>query len=257
MVNDILEFIGGADLAPPDNSMLLSDEQFPQPQGDRPEAVIVDSNLLTYADGTPTEVKNLVASWMLFAQRAANALVPDREDPTAWVTAYYKVLEDTGWVIRNRDEGWTTENVFGSQVHHNILAFATAVLGPGAAALVIVTAAIKSLDDMNENSPWITLFDRRGRTAKTVGFSVANCVRKHPDEGPALECVDFAIDAKQVMTKVLFFEFTQQSAEMQRRKMVLELSPQAMQTFGPAIKARVDKDVLSSIASFELAKPEG
>ena len=224
MVDNILQFIEQAELAAPDASMLLGDEQFPQPQGDGTQAAVVDSNLLTYAEGTPPEVKNLVASWMLFAQRAANAQVPGKEDPTAWVTAYYKVLEDTGWVIRNKDEGWTTENVFGSQVHHNILAFAAAVLGPGAAALAIVTAAIKSLDDMNKDSPSITLFDRRGRTAKTVGFSVANCTQKGPDEGPALDCVDFTIDAKQVLTKVLFFEFTQQDAKMQRRKIVLELS---------------------------------
>lgn len=256
MIDNISNFIEQAELAAPDESLLLSDEEFPQPEGDGSQGVVVDSNLLTYAEGTPVETKNLVASWMLFAQRAANALVPGKEDPAAWVTAYYKVLEDSGWVIRNKDEGWTTENVFGSQVHHNILAFATAVLGPGAAALVIVTAAIKSLDDMNKNSPWITLFDRRGRTAKTVGFSVANCTQKGASEGPALDCVDFTIDAKQVLTKVLFFEFTQQSAEMQRRKMVLELSTDAMATYGPAIKSRVDKDVLTSIAAFQLAEPD-
>ena len=56
---------------------------------------------------------------------------------------------------------------------------------------------------------------------------------------------------------MLFFEFKQQSAEMQRRKMVLELSQDAMKTYGPTIKARVDKDVLASIAAFELAEPEG
>ena len=180
MVDNILQFIEQAELAAPDDSLLLSDEEFPQPQGDGPQAAVVDSNLLTYAQGTPAEVKSLIASWMLFAQRAANALVPGKEEPTAWVTAYYRVLEDTGWVIRNKDEGWTTEEVFGSQVHHNILAFATAVLGPGAAALVIVTSAIKSLDDMNKNSPWITLFDRRGRTAKTMDARSPIAARRVP-----------------------------------------------------------------------------
>jgi hypothetical protein len=254
MVDNILQFIQQAELVAPDDSLLLGDEQFPQPQGDGSEAAVVDSNLLSYAEGTPAEVKNLVAAWLLFAQRAANHLVPGKDDPTAWVTAYYKVLTDTGWVIRSNDEGWVTENVFGSQVHHNILAFATAVLGPGAAALVLVTAAIKSLDEMDEDSPWITLFDRRGRSAKTVGFSFANCIERGSDEGPALDCVDFTIDARQVMTKVLFFEFTQKSAEMKRRKVVLELSTDAMATYGPAIKARLDIDVLSGIAAFGLAK---
>lgn len=255
MNDQVTQFIETVALSEPDESLLLSDETFPQPQGTEAQAAVVDSNLLTYAEGTPAEVKNLVASWMLFAQRAANAQVTEKDDAAAWVTAYYKVLTDTGWVIRNKDEGWTQENVFGSQVHHNILAFATVVLGPGAAALAILTAAIKSLDDMDKDSPWITLFDRRGRTAKTVGFSVANCASADGEAGGvALDCVDFAIDAKQVLTKVLFFEFTSQSASMARRKMVLELSPEAMSTYGPTIKARVNDDVRKSIAAYELAE---
>lgn len=255
MLENVTHFIETVELAAPAASLLLSDEEFPQPQGSEAQAAVVDSNLLTYAEGTPAEVKNLVASWMLFAQRAANAEVPGKNDAAAWVTAYYRVLTDTGWVIRGDDAGWTTENVFGSQVHHNILAFATVVLGPGVAALAILASAIKSLDDMDEDSPWITLFDRRGRTAKTVGFSVANCAEADGvGGGAALDCVDFVIDAKQVLTKVLFFEFTSQSASMARRRMVLELSPDAMATFGPRIKARVDADVLKSIAAYELAE---
>lgn len=255
MNDKVTQFIQTVTLAESSGSLLLSDEVFPQPRGTEAEAAVVDSNLLTYSEGTPPEVKNLVASWMLFAQRAANAQVAGRDDAVAWVTAYYKVLTDTGWVIRNNDQGWTEENVFGSQVHHNILAFASVVLGPGAAALAILAAAIKSLDDMDKDSPWITLFDRRGRTAKTVGFSVANCTSADGGAGgAALDCVDFTIDAKQVLTKVLFFEFTSQSASMARRKMVLELTPHAMSKYGPTIRDRVDDDVLKSIAAYDLAE---
>ncbi|MEO7589493.1 MAG: hypothetical protein ABIS84_15850 [Arachnia sp.] len=255
MNDKVTQFIETVTLAEPSGSLLLSDEVFPQPRGTEAQAAVVDSNLLTYAEGTPAEVKNSVASWLLFAQRAANAQVAGRDDAAAWVTAYYKVLTDTGWVIRNDYQGWHEENVFGSQVHHNILAFASVVLGPGAVALAILTAAIKSLDDMDKDSPWITLFDRRGRTAKTLGFSVANCTWADGEAGgAALDCVDFTIDAKQVLTKVLFFEFTSKSASMAHRKMVLELSPDAMSTYGPTIKARVDSDILESIAAYELAE---
>ena len=108
---------------------------------------------------------------------------------------------------------------------------------------------------MDKDSPWITLFDRRGRTAKALGFSVANCTWADGEAGgAALDCVDFTIDAKQVLTKVLFFEFTSKSASMAHRKMVLELSPDAMSTYGPTIKARVDRDILESIAAYELAE---
>lgn len=55
------------------------------------------------------------------------------------------------------------------------------------------------------------------------------------------------------MTQVLFFTFTAREASMFRRGLTLELTPGAMDSYGQAIKNRVDKAVLDSIAAFDLA----
>jgi len=103
------------------------------------------------------------------------------------------------------------------------------------------------------NSPWITLFDRRGKSATAVGFQVANC--EASEGGAALHAVDFRIHAAQVLTQVLFFRFTQRDASMFRRGVVLELTPEALETYGPAIRNRVQRAVLDSIAAIPLVDP--
>lgn len=250
---EVLSFIENAKLASPPTDWLLDAAPVQPLEEDTAQAAVVDSNLVTYPEGTSLRVKNLVASWLLFAQRAASAQVPDESDTLAWMTAYHDVLTRTGWVQRGDTESWTEEKVYGSKVHEQILAVISVVLGPAPAALAIVTAALTSLQKMDEDSPWITLFDRRGREASAVGFEIANC-QPTADGAAALQAIDFRVEARQTMTQVLFFTFTAREASIFRRGIVLELTSGAMESYGPAIESRVEKAVLDNIAAFDLAE---
>jgi hypothetical protein len=246
--------IAEAGLATPPESMLLGDEAVVAPvAGDAAQAAVVDSNLVTYPAGTPVAVRNAVGAWLMFAQRAASHQVPDRDDAEAWTDAYTRALLDTGWVLRGDTGAWTTEDVQGFKVHEKILAVVSVVLGPAPAALAIVTAALTSLQQMDADSPWITLFDRRGRSATAVGFQVANCEASHG--GAALHAVDFVVHAEQTLTQVLFFKFTKREASMKRRASVFELTPEALEKFGPAVEQRLGDAVLGNIAAIDLADP--
>jgi hypothetical protein len=251
---DVTNYIEQVELALPEESMLLAAEDLPPLEDRTPQGAVVDSNLVTYPEGTPLSVKNAVGGWLLFAQRAASAKVPDKEDTMGWVSAYYDALLRTGWVLRGETNAWTEEKVFGSKVHEQILAVVTVVLGVAPAALAIVTAALHSLQAMDEDSPWITLFDRRGKNANAVGFQVANCEASH-EGGATLRSVDFRVHAKQTLTQVLFFKFTEREASMFRRGLVLDLTPAVLQNIGPAIQKRVQTQILDSIAAIELADP--
>jgi len=251
----VRRYIGQVALETPEGSLLLADEELPPLEEESAQAAVVDSNLVTFPAGTPLRVKNAVGSWLILAQRAASAKVPDKNDTEGWVSAYHDVLTETGWVRRGDAGAWVEESVVGSTVHQKILAVVAVVLGPAPAALAIVTAALQSLQQMNENSPWITLFDRRGRSATSVGFQVANCAAS-AEGGAALHSIDFRVAAKQVLTQVLFFKFTKTEASMFRRGVVFELTPDALETFGPAVEGRVRTATLDSIAAFELADPE-
>lgn len=218
------------------------------------QGAVVDSNVVTFPVDTPLTVRNAVGNWLLFAQRAATAQVPDKEQTEAWADAYLGVLLATGWAERESASAWTEEGAFGSKVYEKVLQLATVVLGPVPTALAIVTAALTSLQSMNEDSPWITLFDRRGKSATAVGFQIANC-EAGVEGGAALRAVDFRVHAAQSMTQVLFFKFTSREARMFKRGVVLELTEHALRTYGPKIEERVADITLANIAAFDLAGP--
>jgi hypothetical protein len=215
------------------------------------QASIVDSNLVTFPESTPLKVRNAVANWTLMAQLAASKAVPDREKVQQWMDAYIDVLERSGWTVREDAGSKTDEKLYGSTMHEKILALVTVALGPAPAALAIVTAALTSLQAMNKDSPWITLFDRRGKSAKSVGFQVANCETNNSGDA-ALRGTEFVVEANQTLTQVLFFKFTSHEARLHRRVRTLTLSAAALEKLAPKVEDRVLDMASDSILSFDL-----
>lgn len=251
--NDIANFIESASLAEPPADGLFGPAEIHQLKGEGAEGAVVDSNVVSYDEDVPSDVRIAVANWLLFAQRAATHQFPDSGDATKWADAYLKCLLATGWVARGVAETWHEESAYGFRVHEKILDVIAVALAPAPAVLKLVTSAIRSLQAMDEDSPWITLFDRRGRNAEAVGFQIANC--SPADSGGAvLEGLDFRIHAAATMTQVLFFKFTSREATMFRRRVVLELPKQIVENHAPAISARVAAMTANSIAAYELSK---
>ena len=215
------------------------------------QASIVDSNIVTFPESTPLEVRNAVASWTLMAQLAASKAVPNREAVREWMDAYIDILLKSGWTIREGAGAETEEELYGSTMYEKILALVAVALGPVPTALAIVTAAIHSLQSMNKDSPWITLFDRRGKSARSVGFQVANCETNNSGDA-ALLGTEFIVEAHQTLTQVLFFKFTSQEARLYRRARTLTLSAAALKALSPKVEERVLDMASDSILSFDL-----
>lgn len=254
--DDILSFIEQAQLAdtPGISGLDAATVQVPELADSVEQGAVVDSNIVTYPEGTPLAVKAAVGNWVLFAQRVASDQVEGTKTEE-WCNAYLDVLTNTGWAMREQASAWTQENAYGSKVHEEILKVVSLVLGPVPMALAIVTGALASLNAMDDDSPWIRLFDRRGKSADAVGFSIANC-EAGSQGGAALREIDFRIHAEQTMTQVLFFTFTSREARMYKRAMMLELSASSLEKFGPAIEARVSEIIGDAIAAFPLKKPD-
>ena len=215
------------------------------------QGAVVDSSVVAFPAGTPVAVRDSVSDWMLFAQLAATKKFPNGSTTVGWSDAYLDVLLNTGWTAREGVGSWSEERVTGSTVHQSILGLVAVVLGPVPTALAIVTAALQGLQQMDADSKWITLFDRRGKSTTSVGFSVAS-VAAQSRAGAALRSVDFRIEARRTMTQVLFFKFVDDEASMFRRGTVLSLSEDALTTLGPKIKERVGQIAAANIAAYDL-----
>jgi hypothetical protein len=215
------------------------------------QGAIVDSNIAAFPPETPAGVRDAVSDWMLFAQLVASKKFPGGSNTAGWADEYLDVLVHTGWAKQEEVANWTEERVTGSQVHQKIMGLVAVVLGPVPTALAIVTAALRGLQQMDEDSKWITLFDRRGKSTTSVGFSIAS-VEPQSDGAAALRSVDFRIDAHKTMTQVLFFKFTDNEASMFRRGTVLSLAADELARLGPMIKARVAQIAAANIAAYDL-----
>lgn len=224
----------------------------PKLQGEGKEFAVIDSNVVTYREEVPDDVRNHVTNWILMAQRIASAKASATGDPEAWTNAYLDALTTTGWAVRGSVGSWHKDSATGATMHEKILAVLSVVLGPAPAALAIVTAAITSLQAMAKDSPWITLFNRRAESAQAVGFQVADCVAPQTG-GAALEAIDFRVYAEQTITQVLWFTFTSNRAEMHNRRVVLDLSEQIMRNNGAAVEAKVQNLVAANIAGAQLS----
>lgn len=214
------------------------------------QGAVVDSNLVVFPKDTPTSVRNAVCNWTLFAQRAATKKV-DPQQTREWVDAYLDVLLQTGWSLREDASTWSEEQVVGSVVHQKILDLVAVALGPVPTALALVTAALTSLQAMNERSKWITLFDRRAKSATSTGFSVAN-VDPYADGSAQLRSIDFRVEARRTLTQFLFFRFTSEAALMFKRGVVLFISADALNELGPSIERRVVAFARDNIAAFDI-----
>jgi hypothetical protein len=246
-----ISFIAGQELDVPegDVSFDVADET-PDLQDLKKQGAVVDSNLVVFPEETPKSVREAVCNWTLFAQRAATKKV-DREQTKEWVDAYLDVLLNTGWSMREEASAWSEEHVFGSVVHQKILGLVTVALGPIPGALALVTAALTSLQGMNESSKWITLFDRRAKSASSTGFSIAN-VDPHADGSAQLRSIDFRVEARKTLTQFLFFRFTSEEARMFKRAMVLFISADALGDLAPSIEQRVVAFAKDNIAACDI-----
>ena len=248
---DIAGFIADAELAETPPSGIRGFAGIPTLASEIEQGAIVDSNVVTYRKDIPEQLRNDVANWLFLAQRVATKKVPDISDAEKWTDEYYKALLGSGWVTRGQMGSFHKESVKGSNVHENILRVATVLLAPASAALAIVTAAVTALGDMDKGSPWITLFNRRAEDATAVGFQVADCT-PHGDGGASLECLDFQFYAHKVITKVLFFTFESERAELRRRRMIIDLTAETIEQFREQIATKVREKIADNIAAYDI-----
>ena len=177
------------------------------------QSLVVGSGLIVAAENVPVETREDLINCTLFAQLAATAAVADATRVRQWYDAYFKALMALGWAqsaTEFEDYEFTSKN---AEAHKAIIRVLTVLLGPQAAALMVVKTAIEALQTMNENSPWITLFDRQSKVGRSARFQVATA---QLDGNGLLQIalVGFELEATSTLTQVLFFKFSSSSTRL-------------------------------------------
>jgi hypothetical protein len=127
-----------------------------------PDGIVAGSNLIQFPPDTRSDIRSSVALCLLAAQRVA-ANDPVVLTPSQWLDRHNTVLQNLNWL---NEGGGVTRSKFDSvnvAVHQAIIPFLAAAFGGAVGAGVLILAALRQLQEMDKDSPWITLFDRQSR----------------------------------------------------------------------------------------------
>jgi hypothetical protein len=180
------------------------------------QAVVAGSDVISFVKGLTPEQRSDLVNASLLAQLAAKKKFPapqDFEGVKAWYQKYFDVLSNIGFVIQDQGFAEYKETADTFEAHEAILDVAAAILGPASSALKIVTTTLQSLKKMDTDSPFLTLFHRESRSARTARFQVTLA---DEDETAQLRIrlMAFGIEAKAAVTQVLFFRFKQNESSL-------------------------------------------
>jgi hypothetical protein len=170
------------------------------------QSLVVGSGLIVAAESVPAQIREDLVNCTLFAQLAATA-VTDQQRVREWYDAYFRTLTALGWAQSDTQfEDYAFASI-SAEAHKAMLKVLTALLGPQAAALAIVKTTLEALQTMNENSSWLTLFERQSKVGRSARFQVATA---QTDPGGLLQTalVGFELQAKSTLIQVLFFKFS-------------------------------------------------
>lgn len=202
------------------------------------QAAVVGSEITSFQKGVTPEQRQDIINSTLLAQLVAKYKVPDATDIYKWYDQYFDVLSNVGWLIQDKQFATYSEASEGFEAHQAIIAVATTLLGPNVAALAVVKSALDSLKSMSDNSPWMTLFNRESKAAKTARFQVT--VAEQPQDGQFLvSLLAFGIEAHSDLTQVLFFKFQNNDAELKHLSGKTTIDSDVLSGVRDAIKQKV------------------
>ncbi len=215
------------------------------------EAVAVGAQLTEFSDSVPADLRPLISNSMLLAQLAADKATQQSDNVMEWHAKYRDVLKKVGWQVADSEEKKTVVNDEDLTVHKAIIPVITAMLGPAAAATSMVVSILTNLQDMDKDSPWITLFDRQSQRASGAKFQISH-VDSSSQDNASIKLLSCTIDAKKKITQVLFFKFSSQHAEMRERESVLTTGRKILEVGQESISKKVGTFINDFVENIEI-----
>jgi hypothetical protein len=211
-----------------------------------PNGIVTGSNLIQFPTNASPEIRSSVALSLLAAQRVASN-DPVVASPTQWLQRHNTVLQNLNWRIEGGGATTASFDSINVAVHKAIIPFLTAAFGGVAGAGALIITALEQLKNMNENSPWITLFDRQSRhfDVSEYQFSVVEVV----GDTVRVKLAVARLDASFGKTQVLFFNIKNQSAKFEQANQTYSADAVLLAEMNADLKVKLMKLTKSFIQS--------
>ena len=216
------------------------------------QVVTVASQLCEFTSSVDPTTRSSLSNCLLLAQLAADkAFGSPASDIYRWYDKYLEVLRKSGWLLADVDFREQALDVDGAFVHKEIIPVITAFLGPAATAGSLILQVLTSLDQMQQNEPWITLFQSESQSLRGGKFQLS-LIDTNANGDAEARLMAVSIEASQRVTQVLFFKLRGQSTRLRRAESVMTMTQAALDAAGPAASARVADHVADYIMNVEI-----
>jgi len=184
------------------------------------------------------ERRQAIVNSSLLAQLVAKKKVGDSSKVYDWYDAYFDVLANIGWVVQDRNFAEYREAARDFDAHKAMISVATALLGAAPAALALVKTTLEALQSMGADTPWMTLFDRESRQAKTARFQIS-LAEQETDGQFFVTLMAFGLEAKASVTQVLFFRTRASEATLRHYSGRVTINTQVLDSVKDAIATKL------------------
>ncbi len=229
-----------------------SAEETPPPDFSAPDlAVTVGSQIASFGDGLDASLKESVSNGFLFAQQVADKQVQDAANASTedWYNSYVDVLSRIGWNRENKSHSLKKISGVSTDVHKEIIPIVTAALGPVAATATVVRV-LEGLQNINEASPWITLFSKSSQRATANQFQMSHTYVE--DGVPRISLIAFELSAERKITQVLFFKLSTDSASLSHFETKMSVDKSIFDSVAPIIADRLKERAKDFILNIPL-----
>lgn len=248
------QFISNAELpVPPRRAMGLAGDR--TSIDDLPRGVVAGSNLIGFDDGVDSGIRASAAQALLFAQLVADKKAERNQvrDVSAWYAEYRNVLRNLGWAETHFGELEQELKANEGSVHKAIIPVLTAAFGPAVAAGSLIITALQQLEKMDEDSAWITLFQRQSRRFEVSDFQFS--VVDIDDDQVVVHLAGAIFSSEFGQTQVLFFKFKGQNAKVRLAKGVFSASTESVASIRDELQKKLKKFIPSFIREADIGEP--
>jgi hypothetical protein len=236
------DFVNVAELPPPP-PIDFDVPKAPQPALDaaKEQAAVVGGEVIAFVKGVTAEQRADIVNASLLAQLIAKKKVPSATTlagVAAWYDSYFDALANIGFAIKDKGFAEYHEQSDSFQAHKAILDVAALLLGGAPTALALVKTTLEALQKMDENNPWITVFNRESQSANTARFQIG-LAEEDAANGLLLTLMAFGLEARLNVTQVLFFKFRKNDVRLQHQSGKVTISAPMLAALRPEIGERL------------------
>lgn len=217
------------------------------------QALVTGSAVMSFEPGVEAIMREAMADAMLLAKLYADSQTDFDNDPQKWFKLYLKVLDNAGWLVTDALSSQVDQAADAAEVHQAIIAL-LGVLAAGGPVLALAGSVLSALDNMDKDSPWITLWNKTARRAKfaQMQFGVASAAT---DEIVEVNLAALRLEALQESEQVLFFKWSRANAKIHGRAQKVLLTRETVLETAPIIRKKlgnIREEFFDTIMNFEV-----